>query len=208
MKGIKALGAAMLALLALGSLSATAASAHTWDINGSSPSFAEPMKASGTLTFSATYLLSYSCPVYMEGKVGPGAAGEITSVTNKVGGSPILCTVLSGGLGGWETVEVKAIGLPWKTEIASVGGELRDRILGSGSGWEVFEHREGHANQTLVCRGETNTLMQNVPSSFGVEAIYNAKSPSQSCNSPEGGQALKTTGSELVTSPTGTLSVS
>ena len=110
MKTIKAFALALTAVLALAGISATCASANEWQVNGAALTKAAAVAGESTITFGLEGRPVYSCAISRKGTVGPGAAGEITSITSPGGAKVIPCTILESG---WECashVEIEAVG--------------------------------------------------------------------------------------------------
>ena len=203
MRTIKILVSMLPVLLAVGVVTATAG-AHQWKLNG------EPIeKTSIGTTGTATMEFEFrggriSCKFTTAGKVGPGAKGEITSISGKSCESLEDCKGLP---------TAQALNLPWVTELMTVEGRLRDVIKGhalgrSGLGWSVY-CSSGSEGEKLECFGETNTAMYKYESD--VEAVFDGHSPALN-NSCFGGLIvngpLYLTGSETIAATHGgTLSV-
>lgn len=198
MKLIKLLGITSLVLLALGALTATAASAHAWE-NKKAP-ITEPHNVIGTATLSFEDKWradKFTCKITSKATVKPGAIGEITGIASKTGAKEIPCEAHESP--GCSTVTIEAKFLPWKTELATIGGELRDTIKPAGEfltpQWTVrCTGTEGKITET--CEASPNTALKNY--SAGVEAIYDAKSPATNCSAGPAG-TFTTKGTEDIT---------
>ena len=204
MRTITTLGRALTMLLVLGAVSAGGATAHTWKQSGIP--LTQPVSVSWTskLLFEDTYHdFSYECTLAHKGTVGAGALGEIASITSTSGAKVIPCTVVNGGPGQFRTVEVEAYHLPWKTELVTLGGELRDLV--SGGGWLIkASGLLGKETDQCASSKGTNTAMKNF--GLGVEAIYDENSPATECTNTSGNK-FKTSGVEDIIASAGELLV-
>ncbi|HEY3830592.1 MAG TPA: hypothetical protein VGL57_15485 [Solirubrobacteraceae bacterium] len=205
MKTIKMLGLTVVAMLALGGLSASAATAYEWQINGAA--LVKPAAAHWTSTIkfeNTAEAYSFSCTIAHKGTLGTGASGEITSITSSGGAKAIPCELTHGSSDCTSAMEIEALGLPWATELATVGGELRNKIAGSPE-WKVRCKGVGGEARTNWCVVSPNAGPHNVTG--GVEEIYDSNSPHTTCLD-DGGNPFVTRGIEFL-SPEGggTLSV-
>jgi hypothetical protein len=188
---VKTLGLAFLMLLAFGAVSAAGASAYSWKWEGAELAGPHSFTAKGTVEIEEQSSKSrYSCSFNQEGTVGPGAAGEIT------GKKVYTCTNINTPAWCESAIELEALHLPWKTELVSVNGVVRDRIANSGAGtpeWKV-KCNGLHGKTENVCSGaETTTGMANA--SNGVYATFDEESATGSCSI---GTTLVLRGSENV----------
>lgn len=195
MKTVKTLGLALVAVLALAALSASAASALEWQVNGST--FSEPIKVSSSskISFENTYeKYSVTCSVTRKTTLSGGGLGEITSITTSAGAKAIPCEV-TGHVGTcYSAVEVEAENLPWSTELATVGGVLRDKVLGSPE-WKVrCKDIEGEGI-TNWCAATSSVGAHDV--SGGVEQIADSDSSHTGCVD-DPGDPFVTHGAELL----------
>lgn len=182
-------GLALLAALVMSVVGVASASALEWLANGSAITTAVKTKSSGTLELEdmGTGIL-LKCEGTGEGTVGPGAADTQTAAT------ATKCVTLKGLC---SSPTAKAVGLPWKTELAVIEGENRDKILTTTAGWEVI--CGGFIEDT--CQGATNVKVTNETS--GVDTLFDEKSPGVNCSVGGVGMGL-VHGLALVTGPTGT----
>ncbi len=187
---VKTFGLTLLALMAVGAISAAGATAHAWK-HSSHTELVSPEKfiAIGAITFDDTHHgNSYSCTIREEGTVGRGAVGQITSITGEYPKKAITCNRQSGSepCGNGEIV-VEAVHLPWATELATIGGSLRNEIkLGSPPSqaeWAIT--CKGWIGGTFSerCLANTYTGVQNL-SNGEVETFFSKgefQSPSLEC---------------------------
>jgi hypothetical protein len=205
MKTIKTFGAALLALLACGVLSASAAEAYEWQIGGSPLTKAEAVESTSTVTFENTKEgYEFSCAIARKGTVSTGGKGEITSIASSGGAKAISCTLKHSDADCESAMEIEAVGLPWATELVAVGGELRDKLTATHE-WKVKCKEVGGLTRTNSCNATGSVGPHNV--NGGVEQIADSDSPRTGC-SLDGGEAFVTKGAELLTASAGTLSIS
>jgi hypothetical protein len=172
---LKTLGAVLVALLALGAVVAAGASAHAWELREPLTK-AEAMASTGTLQIEVPKEhQKFTCQIREEGTVGPGAAGTITALTNTASAKEFECEHNDGleCTGAHLKVEVKH--LPWDTELATIGGALRDEIKSGGSGTpEVKMSCGGSENWWTECYFATSVGITN--HAEDVEGTYDEKS--------------------------------
>jgi hypothetical protein len=200
MKTIKAFGLTLVAALALACVVATSATAYEWKRDGNALSTALTLTGESTLTFENYDGSRYSCTIVRKGKVGPGAVGEVTSVTSKSGAKAIPCTVLKQGTECASNVEIEAVSseLPWHTEISS---ESRNLLTGQDE-WKISCKGPANEAATNWCVVPFSTGLINVRG--GVEQVYDGISPHTGCLY---GHNFVMTGSEQLKAAEGTLSV-
>ncbi|HEY3828915.1 MAG TPA: hypothetical protein VGL57_06940 [Solirubrobacteraceae bacterium] len=192
--------------LALGALSASAAMAHEWKVSGNpviSPTKAE---SEGTLQFeNTTEQYSFQCKFRRKVELEPGGLGEITSITSTSGAKVLKCETKTSSACEKEA-EIEALHLPWRTELVTINGELRNKIVKGGGQpeWKItcFLFRIKTPNW---CYATTNAGIKN--SGSLVEEIYDAKSPHTLCTN-DGGEPFVTKGTELLVSTSGGVSAS
>ena len=120
MKKIRTLGLALVAVLAVAGIGATGATAYEWQQNGVALTKATAVTGVSTLTLETVLGSGYSCcEILRKGTVGPGAAGEFTSITSPSGAKAIPCAITAKGTECASQVEIEAVGLPWHTEITA-----------------------------------------------------------------------------------------
>jgi hypothetical protein len=188
MKSIKTMSIALAAILTIGAISASAATASEWYLQGAPLTKAEKVFSETTVTLeeSGTGTALRCEKVYREGVVNPGTTGEITSILAGKGGSKqIHCSVTREGTGSYGhfcpqsgSTYIEAVGLPWHTELKTVGEKLRDVIAGNGKVAPEFDMQCEGAPK-MECSAETNTSVANA--SVGVELATDSSSPSGNC---------------------------
>jgi hypothetical protein len=194
MRTAKTMGIALLAILAFAALSASAASAHTWEDNKSPLSIQKADEGESTVEIQWLGARAM-CKMRQKGKLGAGAAGVIESMTNTSGGKTITCENISE-IGGEcttkSTITLEADDLPWKTELATIGGELRDiqfGVKGYDRQWAIrctegeIEEGKTYCGIESTTSG-TNTLIRN-ESGGVVESIFDKNSPNYPCYAGE-----------------------
>jgi hypothetical protein len=131
MRNIKVWGLAFSAMLLISGLAvANASAAPQWTLNGAAIGSAVAKSGAGTFEltdengfFGST--VTVKCTLTLTGTAGPGAADTISTLTIS------SCTTVSGVCG---SPTAGAANLPWKTELATIGGVVRDKILNDGKG--------------------------------------------------------------------------
>lgn len=206
MKSIKTLCFTLGAILAFGALSASAATAYEWQINGTAVTKATAAHWTSTIKFENTYDGGYAftCTIVHKGTIDTGGKVEITSIASSGGAKLIPCEVTRASAGLCKSaIEVEAVGLPWTTELATVGGVLRSQTAGSRE-WKIKCKGPAGETNTDWC-GVTSTGPHNVAG--GVEEIYDSNSPHTACFD-EGGLSFVASGAELLAPESGgTLSI-
>jgi len=206
MKRINVIGLALVAALALSVVAAASASAHEWLIGGKAIAKATAVTSKGTLELEDSKAtggaVKVSCTGIDKGTVGPGAADEITSITNEKGENTITCTfVKNGACEAGTAPTAAAVDLPWKTTIEAVEGRTRDVIRENGKGepgWAVT-CKTFLGNITDTCKTkEGNTALAEVAE--GVNATFDAFSPKATCSNGGAGAGV-VTGTDLIKSP-------
>jgi hypothetical protein len=171
----------LLPTLALGvfALAPAGAVAHSWTFNGVPLTTAKSVAGTTVgmkplFEFPQHAIYTEVGAIEQKGTVGPGAVGEITSITSS-GKTVIVGEVCGTGGSKWE---FEALHLPWSTELATVGGVLRDVIKSGGHGVPKWKAtcKGGISDE---CEYPTNTGVFNV--SLGVEATFDEKSPEGEC---------------------------
>jgi hypothetical protein len=131
MKNIKVWGLAFSAMLLISGLAvANASAAPQWTLNGAAIGSAVATTGTGTLELTDTNgffgsTVTIKCSGTTTGTAGPGAANTTTTVTVS------SCSTVSGVCG---SPSATAINLPWKTELITTGGVVRDTIKSDGKG--------------------------------------------------------------------------
>ncbi|HEY3829606.1 MAG TPA: hypothetical protein VGL57_10470 [Solirubrobacteraceae bacterium] len=205
MKTVKMLSTAFTIMLATLSLTATAASAHTWLVGGSEVTSrtADESLALNMLFENVDEGYAMACSYATKGYVNAEGKGEITSIKGETGSNVISCSLDQSSLECKSMVSVEAKNLPWHTELATVSGELRNTItIGSSAAWIVKCHEAGGGLRENVCSAASSADITNAIG--GVEETYH-ESPKTKCL-VDGGNALSTSGTELLRTLTGNLS--
>lgn len=190
LKYIKALGLALVAVFALGAVTAGSAFAESeWLINGS------PVTEKTAVDSEAAELLledkkggvfreavALVCSGLDAGFVGPEKADEVTEVLNLEMSSPDIlgCTVETGTC---PDPLVEAVHLPWTTEVSLSGAAFRDLIVagtGGAAGWRVV--CLGPLGEEIAdeCTGASSTLLTNLAGGI-VDAEFEAESEKANC---------------------------
>lgn len=198
---------AVVVVSALGALSVATASAHEWRVGGISVTGPTGAGSEGTLLFeNIPEHWSSECEVRRQVTLLPGGLGEVTSIKTKTGAKLMKCPTKTSG--GCETeAEIEAVNLPWRTELATISGELRDKIvkIGGEPEWKITCRYFGFKTIDW-CKASTNTAVHN--SVNLVEEIYDAKSPGGLCQNDGASPAFFVKGMELVYSPSGGVAAS
>lgn len=202
MKIVKTLGLVLAVALMFGALSASAAMAYEWQLNGAPITKAESISWTSKLTFeNPTEEETYNCTIAHKGSLTTEGRGEITSVTSSGGAKAISCEITHAGGLCEKEVEIEALNLPWATELATVNGVLRDKILGSPE-WKI-KCKKIIYTDTNRCGASTNLGPHNLES--GVQETYDGFSPVRGCGSgnlvTRGTETLTVGGSRLSVSP-------
>ena len=135
MKKLQILGVAIVAIFAFGVVSAGSAFAleSVILVSGAKATKAEPVNSAniGSILFEdMTEEIDVTCTTVTDtGTVGPGKEDHVTTVT--------ISGCSSSGCTGTPTV--KAVKLPWKTEVVLSGSVYLDLILSGGSGKPGYE---------------------------------------------------------------------
>ncbi len=195
MRIIKMLGAAFVAVLALGAVAAAGASALEWLLNGKPITAKTAVKSTGELLLKDDKeKIAVKCSGHDEGSVSPEGKDEITSITGLSGELNAPCTVEEGSL--CESATAMAVNLPWATELVTVEGAIRDLITTANSGWAVT-CKTIIGEVTDTCEGMTSTGMDNVTE--GVLALFDAisrENPAECSRTKE--KVGLVTGSDLI----------
>lgn len=205
MRNIKIWGLAFSAMLLISGLAVANASAHQWTLNGAPITKAVATHGTGTLELTDTNgflgsTVTVHCTGTTTGTAGPGAADTTSTVT------VTACTTVAGICG---SPSAAADNLPWKTELSTVGGVLRDTIRNDGHGapgytvsCTVFGSRI-----TDTCTSERGQPKVVALNTSPVTLEFDAGSGTADC-SLGGAGAGHVRGDVTVTSSAGTLTVS
>lgn len=204
MRTIKSLTTALAMLIAFGALAAPGALAHEWRKGGLVLTKAAEVEWKSTITLKNTHSdYTLECTMNHKGAVGPLAHSEITSITGEHGEKKIPCRVVTPGGVCSQSAEIEALHLPWASELATIGGELRNQLTKSIAVPEWKLYCEASDEKFIdYCSVSPNTAMHNF--SKGVEEIYDGKSPETDCLR---GLGLRMTGVEIPLTEVGILSV-
>jgi len=191
MKTIKAFSAACTIVCAFAALTATAATAHEWQIRGVGLTKSVSTGQTATYTFVNTTNDAYfTCTVEEKGTASPGAAGTITSVKE------VSCNTDGNFCETAPTIEAR--NLPWSTELVTYEGGLGNHIKTTAAEWK-WQCRSHFTGWTESCAVDPTMKVKNV--STGVDETYNANVGNSCSNSTaafytEGGGILKETFAE------------
>ncbi|MGN6372272.1 MAG: hypothetical protein ACTHM1_04690 [Solirubrobacteraceae bacterium] len=134
-----------------------------WRQAGSPLSEAAATLSKGKVKVSTTQPnIAVECEVHGEGKVGPGVAGEETKMT--------MSSCASVGAGECASPSMTAVSLPWHSELALIGGSLRETAKGVGFKLRCTIEKIPFED---VCSGSTTAGISTVSS--GVEAALSGK---------------------------------
>jgi hypothetical protein len=131
MRNIKVWGLAFGAMLLISGLAvANASAAPQWTLNGAPLTKSVATTGTGTLTLTDTNgffgnTVSIVCHGTTTGTAGPGAADTTSTVT---------VTSCEQDVGTCGSPSAVAVNLPWKTELSTVNGVVRDTIKSDGHG--------------------------------------------------------------------------
>jgi hypothetical protein len=131
LKNIKVWGLAFSTMLLISGLAVgNASAAPQWTLNNGPISASISTTGTGTLELTDTNgflgkTVVVKCTGTMTGMAGPGPAGTTKTVTVS------SCVTVSGVCG---SPSASAIDLPWKTELSTIEGDVRDTIKADGTG--------------------------------------------------------------------------
>jgi hypothetical protein len=167
MKTIKTLSAVCTVVFALVALTATAASAHEWQIRRA------PLTKSVKVSQTATYTFEdrdvgaqFTCELEEKGTVGPGAVGQITSIKE------VSCSEIKGCQG--PTIE--ALYLPWNTELTTFEGGVGNHIKSpKDAEWKWKCQIIGGEKRTEYCEVAPTMKVTNLAERGVEESISSAQ---------------------------------
>jgi len=201
MRNIKVWGLAFSAMFLISGLAVASASAHEWTLNGAPITTAVATTGSGKLTLTDTNgffgsTVSVTCTGTTTGTAGPGAVDTTSTVTVS------SCTTDEGTCG---SPSATAVDLPWKTELSTVNGVVRDTIRADGNGQPGYAVTctVGGFRITDTCkseRGQPKVTLNTSP----VPIEFDAESGTADCTNGGAG-AGHVRGSLTVSSKSGTL---
>jgi hypothetical protein len=206
MRNIKVWGLAFSALFLISGMAvANASAAPQWTLNGVAITKAVPTTATGALTITDTNgffgsAVGVVCTVTTTGTAGPGAA-DTTSTVTFTG-----CITEDGTCG---SPSVTADHLPWKTELATINGVVRDRILSDGNGAPGYKVECTIFGSRIADTCTSERLQPKVVAlnTSPVTLEFDAASGTLDCTLG-GAEAGHVRGDETVKSSSGTLTVS
>jgi hypothetical protein len=197
------IGMLTLAVMLVAAVTASAASAYEWQINGTGAPSNTPVKWTSTIHFeNIKEGYAVECKIQHVGTIGSGGLGKITSITSTGGAKVIPCAMAKSSVDCESAVELEAVNLPWSTELAVANNELQNKPTGSPE-WKFTCKPAGGGLRTNKC-AVASTIPHNVAT--GVEQEYVAK-PFSLCQE-DFGETLRAYGAELITSTSGTTSIS
>lgn len=170
MKHLKMVALGCATALVWSALVAASASATVeWQLQAISVGFTMKVKSGGTLKLTDSKVktlgsITVECTIVDEGTVGKEGVDEITSISAEGCKGGELC----------KKPTAKPIGLPWKTQLAEVGGRIDDEIKAEKLGWSIECEVSKVGNIVDECTTKsTNTEVVNVLA--GVEAKFSEK---------------------------------
>jgi hypothetical protein len=220
MRKIQIVGLALVAVFALSAVAASSAFAHEWLFNGQPITGTEKTVLSESTALNLLLedmkggvfgeAVDVLCSGLDEGKVGPGAADLVTTITDLAGKvPPVSCETMSGTCP--EPLASPDF-LPWHTELfLNAKEEFRDLVgpgTGGEPGWNVT--CKGIFGEPIedLCTGHTNVLVENAAEN-DVIATFDAVSMEEPANCGRGGaKEGLVEGSILFMSDEGALAVS
>jgi hypothetical protein len=195
---------ATFAMMVIGAAIPANAFAGTWEINGSPVTESVTIKSTSTeAQFEDTKgdlgtPATVQCSLSEEGTVNKEGKGTITKFTAS------SCTGVRACEASGATV--KALHLPWDTQLAESEKELREKISSGGSGTPGLQIECKVLGITFKdeCTGETSKEVETV--SKGVETTFDALSAKLTCTIGGAGSGLAI-GGDVDEASSGTLSV-
>ncbi len=194
MKHVRCFGILLVALLTIGGMQAAGASAHQWEKNKRPVGKGEvvPVRVEfNNFPFVSEFISTknreaFRCSFVEKGKLEPGGVQQITEIADKTSGKKaIKCELILTGE--CNTSSIEAVDLPWKAELATVEGELRNVIVSGTKGSPAWRREcKKHENTFHVeCPTFTNTRLKiptvSPPEEY-LEEIFDSKSPLSICD--------------------------
>lgn len=180
----KVLGIALVALCAVGAITASGASAMEWHWRHDEKNLTEPLAIYSEYTMSfemSRVKAEFTCTMRNEGKAGLGAAGEITSITGSYLGGKYEKTMTcklehSGELQGIcnNTMTLEATGLPWATELLEKEKSVYNVIKtshGEAPGWSLHCSYNGESFKETCWPAASPLMSYGGPGTY-TEAHY------------------------------------
>jgi hypothetical protein len=194
----------LVVVVGLAAISAEPASATEWLLNGAAIVSPVSVDSEGSyLLTDINFFITWDllCNFTDEGTVGAGARGVTVTVTVTA-----TCSLMSGECG---SPVVKAIDLPWGTELVLNGSEIRNNIKAEGKGEPGYEIT---CNTILglvkdVCKTEKGSERFVVNNASGVELESDGLTAPSNC-SVGGVESGLIEGPHLILTLTGTLTIS
>ncbi len=181
---------AMVAVLALGGVSATSALASPeWYVKkgGVFEKLTKSHNMVGEQSFElsvpkalfGTVTVAVACKGTLRGDIAAHGVGEITTTATTIEDCRTVsgCTMI-------ESIEGRHF--PWKTELYREGSEIRQKVVSGGSGtpeWSITCKNQAGTSFELSCGTNTSTDMSNnvFGGLEGVEAKFDTKSNKTNC---------------------------
>lgn len=192
MKTIKMLSVTCTVVFALTALSASAATAHEWQMRGEGLTKSTNVTQNATLLFEDTALgAAFRCTVEEKGTIGVAGAGQIASIKQVSCASVSLCE--------GATTKIEALKLPWNTELVTFEGGLGNHITTSSPEWKWQCKMDGETRIETCLAAPTMTVKNVAPN---VEETVSART-GYSCDNggnlrAEGGGLLKQAEGETI----------
>jgi len=195
--GLALVSALMMSVVAAGSASAET-ELHQWLINHKLLASPVTVHRLSLLLLEDTHTgVRVHCHWFATGTVGPHGLALIKSITLELLGSKDLVLCLYDKVPNLtckenEMPDVLAINLPWHTQLILKGAEVRDLLLGHGSGrpgWKLTCKNVLGGTSTDTCEEEegrpVSLSMKNETNGSGVRGTWDANNPRVKCS--EGG---------------------
>ena len=194
MKHVRCFGILLVALLTIGGMQAAGASAHQWEKNKRPVGKGEvlPVRIEfNSFIFTSEFISTknieaFRCSFVEKGKLEPGGVQQITEIADKTSGKKaIKCELILTGE--CNTSSIEAINLPWKAELATVEGELRNVIVSGTKGSPEWRRECKKHEETFhqACAAFSNTRLKiptvSPPEEY-LEEIFDSKSPPTLCD--------------------------
>lgn len=159
----------VVAALALSGVTAAAASAETHEWRLDSAPLTKSVKVSQTATYQfkdRAIGAEFSCKVEEKGTVGPGAAGQITSVKG------VSCSDIAS----CKNPSIEALDLPWNTGLTTFEGGVGNHITSKEPEWkwkcELLSEKRTEFCEVAPTMKVTNLAL------FGVEETISSETTS------------------------------
>jgi hypothetical protein len=162
-----------------------AASAHIWKVNGVEPKTKVQVEGHSTIYFQDKRngaAMKFSCELTAKAVVGPGhpGLGEITSITNNAGKTPIVCHIVRAENPCSTSAEIQPENLPWATELTP---EFEKEIYeGWTAHWKV-KCTGGTGSFSEKCEGLEAPKAENLSGEVRLDFSHQWKQQVLSCES-------------------------